>query len=66
MVKKDSNIEDYQMLITDVLAHSSQWDDKTTALELLVDLGYQQRKKYANIEKVIHEARIIRDKLANK
>lgn len=66
MVKKDSNIEDYQDLITDVLAHSNQWNDKKTALELLVKLGYQQRKKYANIEKVIHEAKIIRDRLANQ
>lgn len=63
IVKKDSNIDDYQKLITDVLAHSNQWNDKKSALELLVDLGYQQRKKYANIEKVIHEARIVREQL---
>ena len=61
IVKKDSKIADYQTMITDVLANSNKWNDKLTALELFVDLGYQQRKNYANIEKVIHEAKILRE-----
>ena len=66
IVKCDSKIEDYQGLITDVLAHSNQWNDRKSALELLVNLGYQQRKKFAKIEKVIQEAKILREKIANK
>lgn len=63
MVRQDSGIEDYRALIVDVLANSNQWEDKNSALELLVEKGYQQRRKYANIEKVVHEAKLLREKI---
>lgn len=66
MVKCESDFKDYQSLITDVLAHSNQWNDMNYALELLVKLGYQKKKKFANIEKVMNEAKIRREKFANK
>lgn len=63
MVRQDSGIEDYRALIVDVLANSDQWEDKNSALELLVEQGYQQRRKYADIEKVVHEAKLLREKM---
>lgn len=63
MVRQDSGIEDYRALIVDVLANSNLWEDKNSALELLVEQGYQQRRKYADIEKVVHEAKLLREKI---
>lgn len=63
MVRKESGIVDYRALIVDVLANANQWNDKNTALEFLVNQGYQQRKKYADIGKVVHEAKLLREKL---
>ena len=63
MVRQDSGIEDYRALIVDVLANSNKWKDKNSALELLVEQGYQQRRKYADIEKVVHEAKLLREKI---
>ncbi len=63
MVRQDSGIEDYRALIVDVLANSNKWEDKNSALELLVEQGYQQRRKYADIEKVVHEAKLLREKI---
>lgn len=63
VVRQDSGIENYQELIIDVLAHSSQWSEKNSALELLVEQGYQQRKRYADIEKIVHEAKLLREKI---
>lgn len=63
MVRQNSGIEDYRTLIVDVLANSNQWKDKNSALELLVEQGYQQRRSYADIEKVVHEAKLLREKI---
>lgn len=63
IVRQDSGIEDYRALIVDVLANSNKWEDKNSALELLVEQGYQQRRKYADIEKVVHEAKLLREKI---
>ena len=63
MVRQDSGIEDYRALIVDVLANSNKWEDKKSALELLVKQGYQQRRRYADIEKVVHEAKLLREKI---
>lgn len=63
IVRKESGIEDYQSLIIDVLANTNQWNDKNTALEFLVNQGYQQRRKYADIEKVMHKARLLREEI---
>lgn len=61
VVRKDSPIEDFKGLVTDVLARSSQWKTKNDALALLVDKGYLQRKRYSEIDAVIMEANYRRD-----
>lgn len=57
MVRQDSGITDYRTLIVDVLAKNTGWKSKKDALQLLVDLGYQQRRSYSDIEKVMQEAK---------
>lgn len=57
MVRRDSGISDYRTLIVDVLAKNTSWKNKNDALQLLVDLGYQQRRSYSDIEKVMQEAK---------
>ncbi|MGN1216411.1 MAG: hypothetical protein ACI4TD_00375 [Phocaeicola sp.] len=57
MVRQDSGITDYRTLIIDVLVKNPGWKSKKDALQLLVDLGYQQRRSYSDIEKVMQEAK---------
>ena len=57
MVRQESGISDYRTLIVDVLAKNTGWKNKKDALQLLVDLGYQQRRSYSDIEKVMQEAK---------
>lgn len=57
MVRQESGISDYRTLIVDVLAKNIGWKNKKDALQLLVDLGYQQRRSYSDIEKVMQEAK---------
>ncbi|MFQ7311023.1 MULTISPECIES: hypothetical protein [Clostridia] len=58
MVRQESGISDYRTLIVDVLSKNTGWKTKKDALQLLVDLGYQQRRSYSDIEKVMQEAKI--------
>ena len=57
MVRQDSGISDYRTLVVDVLVKNTGWKNKKDALQLLVDLGYQQRRSYSDIEKVMREAK---------
>lgn len=57
VVRQESGITDYRTLIVDVLAKNTGWKNKKDALQLLVDLGYQQRRSYSDIEKVMQEAK---------
>ncbi len=63
MVRTDSTLADYKSLITDALAHSDIWNDKQSALEFLVEKGYQQRRRYEGIEAVVKEAGLLREKI---
>ncbi len=57
VLRKDAGISDYRTLIVDVLVKNTGWKNKKDALQLLVDLGYQQRRSYSDIEKVMQEAK---------
>ena len=57
VVRQESGITDYRTLVVDVLAKNTGWKNKNDALQLLVDLGYQQRRSYSDIEKVMQEAK---------
>lgn len=58
LVRQESDVSDYRTLIVDVLSKNSGWRTEKDALQLLVDLGYQQRRSYSDIEKVMQEAKI--------
>lgn len=57
MVRQESDISDYRTLIVDVLSKNTAWKNKKDALQLLVDLGYQQRRSYSDIDKVMQDAK---------
>lgn len=57
VVRQESGITDYRLLVIDVLAKNIGWRSKKDALQLLVNLGYQQRRSYSDIEKVMQEAK---------
>ena len=65
IVRKESDISDYRTLVVDVLAQNTGWKTAKEALQLLVDLGYQQRRGYSDIEKVMQEALARRDQQGN-
>lgn len=66
IVRRDSEFGDYRSLIVDVLAANTGWANKTDALQLLVDDGYQQRRSYKDIENVMLEAKLLREQVAKK
>ena len=63
VVRKDSSIAEFKDLVTDVLTNSTQWKNKDDALELLVEKGFLQRKRYSEIDTIIKEANHRRDLL---
>lgn len=63
IVREDSKIKDFQSLIIDVLAHSESWNTSAEALAILVKKGYLQRRRYSNIETILPEAKLLREKL---
>lgn len=58
IVRRDAGISDYNGLLLRILSEDSAWHTKNDALSLLVDRGYQQRKHYKDIEKIIQQAKI--------
>ena len=63
IVRSSSRFEDYRAVVVDMLAHSNEWKNAKQALELIVDKGYQARKRWTNFEQVTQEASLIREKL---
>ena len=63
MVRTSSRFEDYRAVVVDMLAHNNEWKNAKQALELIVDKGYQARKRWTNFEQVTQEASLIREKL---
>lgn len=64
VVRRDSGIDDYSELLTDILAHSNEWHNKQTALQFIVDEGYQLRRTYSGIEQIVRKAKLRREYLA--
>lgn len=63
IVREDSGINDYKTLLVDILKYSDEWSNKDTALEYLVEQGYQQRRRYSGIEDVMKQARLLKEKM---
>ena len=63
IVRNGSAFQNYEAVITDMLAHSWEWTDEKTALEWIVDRGCQARKRLTNFGKILREAQLLREKL---
>ena len=66
VVRNSSAFQNYEAVITDMLAHSREWDDEKSALALIVRRGCQARKRFTNFGKILREARLLREKLENE
>ncbi|MFV0636141.1 hypothetical protein [Mitsuokella sp. WILCCON 0060] len=62
MVDKSSDIKDFSMLITRVIADAKVPLEKEAALSYLCDKGYIGRRSYRGIEKILINARTIRNR----
>ena len=61
MVRRSSGISDYRSLLVDVLSKSNALTTANTALQYIVDNGYQLRRTYKDIDTVLREARQLKE-----
>ena len=61
MVRRSSGISDYRSLLVDVLSRSNALTTANTALQYVVDNGYQLRRTYKDIDAVLREARQLKE-----
>lgn len=57
IVKRESRIDNFNDLITDVLAHSGIELNKKDALQYLYDMGYLARRRFSNIDQILIKSR---------
>lgn len=62
IVRIDAGFDDYEELLVDVLANSKKWTDRDTALDFLVSECYMKRRRYDNLDKIMKQARLLREK----
>ena len=63
MVRRDSKFVDYKSVVVDMLSRNDEWKTTKQGLALIVDKGYQARKKWVGFEKITQEASLLREKL---
>ena len=61
MVRVESESKDYRALLVDVLSRSEALTSTSSALQYIVQQGYQQRKAYNDIDAVLHEERRLKE-----
>lgn len=66
MVRKESEYQSYQDVIIDALAHSEEWENEKTALEWIVQKGYQARKRWSGFDKILKEVDLRRIQIRDK
>jgi len=66
IVRKSSEFETYDDLITDVLAHSPEWETTKEAFNVLINAGYQQRARYSHIDEIVKNAKLLREQLSKE
>lgn len=66
VVKNSSKLKTYEDLAADMLAHCDDWNDEKTAIECLVNKGFQQRRAYNKISSVIKRAKQIKESINNE
>ena len=63
VVRRNTSIKEFSDLVRDILAHSDAWETKEDALSLLVDEGYLQKKQFAQLDEILPQAKVQREKL---
>ena len=57
MLKRSSDLENYNDVAADMLARNHSWSDEKSALQLLKAMNFQQRAKNSNISAIIKVAK---------
>ena len=63
IVRNNAGFLSYTDVIVDMWAHSKEWTDKKSALELLVQHGCQARRHLGNIDVLLKEAALKREQI---
>lgn len=58
IVRANASFADYEEVLTDALSRSNALGSTKAALQYLVDAGFQQRRSYAGIERVLQTAKL--------
>lgn len=62
IVRRSAPYFDYRQVVVDMLANSDEWNDADSALTLIVEKGFQARKRWSDFDKVVQEAMLQREK----
>lgn len=57
MLKRSSDLKNYNDIAADMLARNNNWSDEKSALQLLKEMNFQQRAQNSNISAIIKAAK---------
>lgn len=66
IVRRSSPFKSYRDVVIDLLAHSFNWTDCQSALQVLVETGCQARKKLDKIDQIVEYAQRKREEIVSK
>ncbi len=61
IVRRDTGINEYRDLVVEILAENHSWTTQMDALQILVDEGYQMRRALSGIDKMMTDAKHLRN-----
>lgn len=61
IVRANASFANYEEVLTDALSRSNALGSTKAALQYLVDAGFQQRRSYAGVERVLQTAKLQRE-----
>lgn len=66
LIRKSTHFENYEEVIIDLLAHSTEWTNAQSALQLIVEKGCQARRRWENFDRVLQRAITYREEIEQK
>lgn len=66
VVRKNTSFTDYRNVVVDMLARNNEWSNMNNALALIVEKGYQARKRWTGFDKVVQEALLRREHITTE
>ncbi len=66
VVRQKSTFTDYSEVVIDTLARSNNWNNVNDALNYIVELGYQAKRRWTGFEKIVKEAAILKEKMQSE